>query len=571
MAEIIYPLNEVDYEAEDAQLWNSGIARGVFGNSDFTIEEIDGLTVTIGKGRAWLKPDDFTGFPYANKSSKTLTFGLADSVADRYDVVAIRWDNITNSFEALQVITGGTTIPTPTQTESEQELYLYAFKRTAGSTEITAADVTELRTDITYCGLVTSAFSEVDTAVVNAKMNAVLDAFEASGTQSLADLQAAIDSIVAGSSTMLKEEYAGSADGVVAQADNATNGIQTYTHEGYHEGGGLVSSTDGEITQTVLWDAGEIFEGNGENGKVKAAYDVTLSNVLVPYLIGTSTVYKQYAVVYGSDDTEIELTEGRWYSFILDEDASTINFSSGGVALNYKIVASATEPTDPAEGTIWIESDTEVGKVQIGAEKPTTRANGTDLQDGDVFLQTGGSEYTEITISDGLGVSILSVSQWSSETESWLYVVGYVRKNETWQSLLYAMYYGGVDYVLFGDDFSSDKSVTAVGSSSGNSASSSYMSEQLVDLTNLSTLYFQYSGFRGSSTLTTTSARVTVKTDELTSAQTTTTGTSSLSNTISLDVSSATGLQLVGFSLVATTSTTTASTAYITPIAFWGI
>ena len=75
--------------------------------------------------------------------------------------------------------------------------------------------------------------------------------------------------------------------------------------------------------------------GSGANGKFKA----TATGTYTAFTIGGES----YAVNAGSE-TEIELTSGVWYSFILDIGAKTINFKSGGGLTNSKLaLATATE------------------------------------------------------------------------------------------------------------------------------------------------------------------------------------------------------------------------------------
>lgn len=63
--------------------------------------------------------------------------------------------------------------------------------------------------------------------------------------------------------------------------------------------------------------------GTGENGKFKATTTGTYTSFTIN---GVS-----YAVKAG-DDTEVELTSGAWYNFILDSSAKTINFKLGGLS-----------------------------------------------------------------------------------------------------------------------------------------------------------------------------------------------------------------------------------------------
>ena len=85
-----------------------------------------------------------------------MTFGVADASFPRIDVVALQFDKAAN--ETNLVIKQGTAasspaIPAIVQTEVLYELYLYAVRRSAGATVVLASDVTDLRPDEQYCGL----------------------------------------------------------------------------------------------------------------------------------------------------------------------------------------------------------------------------------------------------------------------------------------------------------------------------------------------------------------------------------------------------------------------------------
>ena len=123
--------------------------------------------------------------------------------------------------------------------------------------------------------------------------------------------------------------------------------------------------------------SGNALSGSGENGKFKA----TTTGTYTSFTIGGVS----YAVKAGSE-TEIELVKDAWYSFILDTEAKTVNFRHGGAGLNFKIVGGTTQPVSPKENTIWINTDANIGECQFSETKPTVRTDGSQLQDGDIWL-----------------------------------------------------------------------------------------------------------------------------------------------------------------------------------------
>ena len=62
MALVTYPLNNLDYTAEDAELFHCTRSSGIYANDDFgfTVTGTDN-TVTIGTGIAWIRNSKFSG------------------------------------------------------------------------------------------------------------------------------------------------------------------------------------------------------------------------------------------------------------------------------------------------------------------------------------------------------------------------------------------------------------------------------------------------------------------------------------------------------------------------------
>lgn len=213
-----------------------------------------------------------------------------------------------------------------------------------------------------------------------------------------------------GKGDMAKAVYDTDGDGIVDNAKNAENGVQTYTQS---------AST---------------LSGSGTNGKFK----VTATGTYTAFTIGGVS----YAVKAGSE-TEIELTSGVWYSFILDTGAKTINFKAGGAGLNFKIVGGTTQPTSPKENTIWVETDTAISEWQFSATEPTTRANGTALQNGDVWIQSlNKSDIAFNTLKkNGVIVYPSTAKQWDGT--QWIVKNAQIYQNGTWKNLVYYIIQNG--------------------------------------------------------------------------------------------------------------------------------
>ena len=184
-----------------------------------------------------------------------------------------------------------------------------------------------------------------------------------------------------GAGDMAKAVYDTNNNGVVDNAENANNANNAEKLGGqlpeYYATATAVQTAI-EQSITTYTQSSATLTGSGANGKFKA----TATGTYTAFTIGGVS----YAVKAGSE-TEIELTSGVWYSFILDTGAKTINFKAGGAGLNFKIVGGTTQPTSPKENTIWVNTNTAIGEYQFSATQPTKRTDGTALQSGDLWVE----------------------------------------------------------------------------------------------------------------------------------------------------------------------------------------
>lgn len=203
-----YPLNNIDYDASDAETYMSTRTSGIFAKNDFpyTVTGTD-TNITIGSGLAWIHNHQFAGKSVQNATEAVVNCGQSDAQYPRYDVVTLRYSKINN--ETTLVCKHGTPASSPqypeiTQTVAEYELYLYAVYRPAGATVITAANITDLRLS-KYCGLMADSVTQIDTSAIEAQVQALLDG------------------LISNTDVMLKSVYDTNNDGTVGKADNANN------------------------------------------------------------------------------------------------------------------------------------------------------------------------------------------------------------------------------------------------------------------------------------------------------------------------------------------------------------
>lgn len=183
MAFITYPLNMVDYTAEDAELFHCTRNSGIYADDDFqcVASGVDN-TITVGEGIGWIRNSKYSGKVFANKTAEVVDLGLADASLPRYDVVAIQFNKARNLTKI--VVKNGTpasspTIPERSVTESIYELYLCKVYRPVGALTITADNVTDTRLDAELCGLMGDSVTSVDTSAIDAQVKALIANLEA--------------------------------------------------------------------------------------------------------------------------------------------------------------------------------------------------------------------------------------------------------------------------------------------------------------------------------------------------------------------------------------------------------
>ena len=167
MSGVIYPINNKEYTAEDVEIFNCTRTSGVHSVLDFDLS-LSGNVLTVGKGLAWIKNADFKGKAVAFTESETITLDSADSTLDRYDVVAVRYDATKKEPELIVIKGTASENPVMPKRNTESylyELFLYSILRKAGESTASFENVTDLRENKNYCGImedsVTSAVAPV--------------------------------------------------------------------------------------------------------------------------------------------------------------------------------------------------------------------------------------------------------------------------------------------------------------------------------------------------------------------------------------------------------------------------
>ena len=205
MADIItYPENGITYDADDASGYLSTRLSGVYSaDEDFAVTANGGLTVTVSAGQAWVRPARFRGRSIIMEQPETVTLTAADAVRSRIDRLVLRYDAAAKKT-SLTVLTGtpdsaSPTAPEITRTALVYDLCLADIRRPAGSTVITAADITDTRADEDVCGVMRDSVTGIPTAQLQAQALAMMTQLSTELHTKLDVLDAAIASVESGS------------------------------------------------------------------------------------------------------------------------------------------------------------------------------------------------------------------------------------------------------------------------------------------------------------------------------------------------------------------------------------
>lgn len=181
MSVVVYPLNNIDFSAEDVALYNATRTSGVYSDGDFALS-LSGSnnTISVDVGMGWMRLSRFVGVAVALKSKTAVDMGLPDSIYPRIDAVVLQFDANKNGASVIAKKGSASSNPQPpalTQTEAVYELHLAHVLRNPGAVSITAADVTDMRLNPVYCGIMADAVSAVDTSAISAQVSALIQKF----------------------------------------------------------------------------------------------------------------------------------------------------------------------------------------------------------------------------------------------------------------------------------------------------------------------------------------------------------------------------------------------------------
>lgn len=204
---ITYPLNGIEYSAQDAETYLSSRTSGLFSDEvDFVPS---GMTVTISPFLAWIKNAQFSGKSVAVTEPVEVTISPADSTLDRIDRIVLRFSTSKNASEIVVLKGEASSLPNAkelTRTNIVYELCLAEVLINAGLTSLSELNVRSTILDEKLCGLMRDGVTRIPTANLQRQVDELLE-----------DLRKELEAVENDSQYLLK-------NGNVAMTGNFNNG-----------------------------------------------------------------------------------------------------------------------------------------------------------------------------------------------------------------------------------------------------------------------------------------------------------------------------------------------------------
>ena len=329
MSIITYPLNGVTYDAEDVSTYLCTRTSGVYSkDTNYAVSVTGARQITVAPGLAWVNYDDFKGVSACSREAVALTIPDADSTLSRIDRVVLQFDTAAN-LTAVKLKPGTpAAVPEPPailQNHNQYELGLCTVSVPAGSSVITAADITDTRADEDVCGVMRDGVTGIPTAQLQAQALAMMTQLSTELHTKLAALDAAIAAVESGSFYTKAEADAkfGTPYTLPAATADQLGGVKV--------GEALDIAPDGTLSAKTLND--KIAAAVAVKSEPRLVWTTTAStgtkwktlDVQVPD--GVDYVHVIKGTYDGSSDGEIDLARGGVITYL----QATLTFQTNGI------------------------------------------------------------------------------------------------------------------------------------------------------------------------------------------------------------------------------------------------
>ena len=344
MSIITYPLNGVTYDAEDVSTYLCTRTSGVYAkDTNYAVSVTGPRQITVAPGLAWVNYDDFKGVSVCSREAVNLTVPDADSTLPRIDRVVLQFDTAAN-LTAVKLKPGTPAAapepPAILQNHNQYELGLCTVSVPAGSSVVTAADITDTRADEAVCGVMRDSVTGIPTAQLVAQWQAAQAAQMAQGTEKLDRLEQSIRNLDNGSFYTKQEadRKFGTPYSLPPATADQLGGVKV--------GDYLDIAPDGTLSAKTL------------NDKIAAAVAVKSE----PRLVWNTTVTAAASNRHMIKSYDIQIPDGVDYVHIKSKsergDGTEVNIARGGSTyhnLDASSVTTYSTTTFRSEGTLHFE------------------------------------------------------------------------------------------------------------------------------------------------------------------------------------------------------------------------
>ena len=184
MAEFGYPLNGVEYTAEQAGAYFACRTSGVFpgeNNLAVRISDAENRQLTLSPGLAWFNTESTWGKVYCNTDDITLQLPTAHGTLESIIRIIIRWDRNANAFSAQ--LLAGTPAATPvapsiSRTDDVYDLVVADYRIAAAEATASEARLIDRRADEEVCGYTSDGVVRIPTSTLYAQFQSWIDLLE---------------------------------------------------------------------------------------------------------------------------------------------------------------------------------------------------------------------------------------------------------------------------------------------------------------------------------------------------------------------------------------------------------
>ncbi len=314
MSIITYPLNGVTYDAEDVSTYLCTRTSGVYAkDTNYAVSVTGPRQITVAPGLAWINYDDFKGVSACSREAVNLTVPDADSTLPRIDRVVLQFDTAAN-LTAVKLKPGTPAAapepPAILQNHNQYELGLCTVSVPAGSSVITAADITDTRADEAVCGVMRDGVKGIPTAQLQAQALAIMTQLSTELHTKLDALDTAIAAVESGSFYTKSEadQKFGTPYSLPAATVSTLGGVKV--------GDYLDIAADGTLSGKTLYDtiaasvavkseARLVWNHHVETGKRWRSYDIKMPDGLD--YVHVKSRYNDSGRTYGE---EVDIAKG---------------------------------------------------------------------------------------------------------------------------------------------------------------------------------------------------------------------------------------------------------------------